>query len=191
MTTTDLQEIADAVVQKAQRQGSVLAREIRKELTEAGAPGSLWKDVVALTRSSLRYHKGRYHYTPPTHTALREQDQQRAIRETIEDMIGQYRDHSSRIERREQNRIDFVQTVRAHGEDGKEFSLLSRDLSSTGIRLIGTRSLLGQKIHLRIPRPDGSGPWCFLVRILWTCAVGEDLFENGGMFVEVEPDAHG
>jgi hypothetical protein len=24
------------------------------------------------------------------------------------------------------------------------------------------------------------------MRILWTCAVGDDLFENGGRFLEVE-----
>ena len=74
--------------------------------------------------------------------------------------------------------------VQAQSEDGREFTLLSRDLSTTGIRLIGTRSLLGQKIRLRIPRTDDGGPWYFLVRILWTCAVGDDLYENGGLFVE-------
>jgi hypothetical protein len=187
MTTTDLQEIANTVIRKAQHQGYVLPREIRKELTEAGAPNTMWKDILALARSSLSYRKGRYYYVPAVSERVRqEQDQQRLIRRTVEQIITQYESYTSRIERREQQRINFVQLVKAQAEDGREFTLLSRDLSVSGIRLIGTRSLLGQKIHLRIPRPDGSGFYRFLVRILWTCAVSEDFYENGGMFVEAE-----
>ena len=81
--------------------------------------------------------------------------------------------------------MDFVQTVTVRTQDGEEFSLLSRDLSTTGIRLVGTRRLLGHKLHVLVPRPDGGAAYDFLVRILWTCAVGDGLFENGGAFLDV------
>jgi hypothetical protein len=188
MTTTDLQEIADTVVRRARRQGYILPREIRQELAEAGACGVTWKDVVTLARSSLSYRKGRYYYQPAvTERVQQEQDQQRRIRAAVEDLIAQYQSHRSRLERRGQRRLDFVQLVEAAGEDGRRFTLLSRDLSAAGIRLIGTRSLLGQKIHIRIPRPGAAAPCGFLVRILWTCAVG-DFYENGGLFVEAEEE---
>jgi hypothetical protein len=187
MTTTDLREIADTVVRRAQRQGYVLPRQIREELTGAGASGTMWKDVLALARTSLSYRKGRYYYVPTTSERARhEQDRQRRIRQAVGQIMEQYESYTSRIERRGQQRLNFVQLVKAQSDDGREFTLLSRDLSVSGIRLIGTRRLLGQKIHLRIPQPDGSGLHRFLVRILWTCAVGDDLFENGGMFVEAE-----
>jgi hypothetical protein len=67
-------------------------------------------------------------------------------------------------------------------------TLLSRDLSTTGIRLVGTKRLLGQKVRVLIPNGEGA-PLDFLVRILWTCPVGDDLVENGGTFISVgHPD---
>jgi hypothetical protein len=33
------------------------------------------------------------------------------------------------------------------------------------------------------PSPEG---WTFVVRILWTLSIGQDLFENGGSFLELE-----
>ena len=83
-----------------------------------------------------------------------------------------------------QGRTDFVQAVKVIAEDSREFTLLTRDLSPTGLRLIGTRHLLGQKVHVLIPAPEG-GHLDFVVRILWTCPVGTDLIENGGTFVSV------
>lgn len=185
MTSTDLQDIVKTVVRRAQQQGFVLPREVRQVLTQAGASDAMWKDVLALARSSLSYRKGRYYYVPEVSDRVRlEQDHQKVIRQAVEELVDQYRTSPSQVERRAQNRFDFVQMVKAQAEDGRELTLLSRDLSVTGIRLIGTRSLLGQKIRVRIPQTDGSAEWCFVVRILWTCAVGDDLYENGGMFVE-------
>ena len=66
----------------------------------------------------------------------------------------------------------------------REITVLSRDLSEAGIRLIGTQSFLGQKVEVLISQPDGGEPLCFLTRILWTCTVGDGLFENGGVFLE-------
>src|SRR5262249_10958275 len=158
--------IANSVVRRAQRQGYVLPRDIRQELTQAGAPDKMWKDVVALARSSLSYRKGRYYYVPSvTDRARQEQDQRRLIEQVIEQPINQYKSAGNRVERRGQNRIDFVQVIKAQTEDQRTITLLSRDLSSAGIRLIGTRSLLGQKVRVQIPSPDGSDPWCFTVRV--------------------------
>jgi hypothetical protein len=51
--------------------------------------------------------------------------------------------------------------------------------------------LLGQKVRIFIPYPGSpetsNEGWSFVVRILWTCAIGEDLFENGGAFLEIDP----
>ncbi|HXG08995.1 MAG TPA: PilZ domain-containing protein [Gemmataceae bacterium] len=188
MTATDLKGIANSVVSRAKRQGYVLPREIRQELSQAGAPDSMWKDVLALARPSLSYRKGRYYYVPAvTERVRQEQDQQQLVRQAVEQLIDQYKSTSSQLERRGQNRIAFVQVIKAQTEDQRPITLLSRDLSVSGIRLIGTRSLLGQRVRIQISSPDGSNPWCFTVRILWTCAVGEDLFENGGLFVEAAP----
>ncbi len=185
MSASDLREIADAVVQHAQRQGSVSADEVRAALARAGQPEALWQDVLALARAALSYRDGRYHYVaagPGRH----EQDQRQRIRDAVRQLAEQHKEVAA-VERREQDRLDFVQPVRVCTEDGREFTLLSRDLSLSGIRLVGTRRLLGQKVRVHVPR-RGGGTWCFTVRVLWTCAVGEDLVENGGTFLEVEAE---
>src|SRR5947207_289562 len=43
-----LQDVADAVVRRAQRQGHVVPRDIRGELKLAGLPEEKWKEVTAL-----------------------------------------------------------------------------------------------------------------------------------------------
>jgi len=116
----------------------------------------------------------------------RARSQQEDIRRAVRRLIRQHRAAAARVERRGQDRLDYVQPVKVRTEDDREFTLLSRDLSSTGIRLVGTRRLLGQKVRISIPQPEDGPPCHFVVRILWTCAVGDDLFENGGSFLEVE-----
>jgi hypothetical protein len=185
MTETDLQRIADAVVERARQQGFVVPREVREELTRAGLSDTLWKDVLALARASLSYRRNRYYYVPAVSDRVRqEQQQQEGLHQAVRQLIEHYRSIPTPVERREQDRIDFVQPVKVQTEDGHEFTLLSRDLSPTGIRLVGTRRLLGHKLRVRLPGNSAHGPWCFLVRVLWTCALGEDLFENGGEFLE-------
>jgi hypothetical protein len=192
MISTNLQGIAELVIRRAQRQGYVTAREVRDELTRGGVPDTLWKDVVALARPSLSYRHGRYYFTYPVSDRVRHaQTQQRGIHRAVRQLIRHYRGADGHVERRERDRVDFVQPVKVVTEDRREFTLLSRDLSPTGIRLIGTRRLLGQKVRVHIPRPDKGQAWDFLVRILWTCAVGDDLFENGGTFMEVAVPADG
>lgn len=184
MISTNLQGVAELVIREAQRQGYILPRQVRALLAEAGVCESLWKDVLAVARPSLAYRKGRYYYSAPVSNRVRqEQAQQHDLQQAVREIIRQHRG-TNRFERREEDRIDFVQPVKLRTEDGREFTLLTRDLSATGIRLIGTRRFLGQKVHVAIPLADGTRTQEFVVRILWTCAVGDDLVENGGTFLE-------
>jgi hypothetical protein len=186
MISTNLQGVAEIVTRRARRQGYVVAKEVREELAQAGVPETMWKDVVALARPVLSYRKGRYYYTPPVSERVRqEQSQQRNVMKVIRELIRHYRKEAKAFERRGEDRYDFVQTVKVITEDDRELTLISRDLSSAGIRLVGTHRLLGQKVRVLIPRPASDEPWTFRVRILWTCAVGEDLVENGGSFLGV------
>ncbi len=184
MIANNLQSIAEMVVRRAQRQGYTVAREIREELANAHLPETLWKDVVALGRASLTYRHGRYYYTTPVSDRVRtEQTTQRDIQKVVQKLISQQKAAASAVERREGDRIDFIQPVKVWTEDQRKFTLLTRDISSTGIRLIGTQRLLGQKIRVDVPGPDSAVPTSFLVRVLWTCAISDDLFENGGTFI--------
>jgi hypothetical protein len=186
MIMTDLQSIANAVVRRAQRQGFVIPREVRQELARAGLPEESWNEVVALVRPVLNHRQSRYYYTPPVSARVeQEKHQQRIIQRAVRQLIRQHQADGARVERRRNDRIDFIQPVKVRTEDHRELTLLSRDISTTGLRLIGTRSLLGQKVRVLIPRGKDAAPRCFLVRILWTCAVGDEMFENGGTLLEV------
>jgi PilZ domain len=187
MILTDLQHVANTMVQRAQRRGYVIPKDIREELGKVGLPETHWKEVVSLAGSALYYRQGRYYYVNTVSPRLRAQlNQQGEVQQTIRRLIRLHKQKSGKVERRSQDRIDFIQPVTVRTEDGRAYRLLSRDLSNNGIRLIGTRSLLGQKIHVEIHEPLET-PAVFLVRILWTCAIGDDLFENGGAFLEVIP----
>lgn len=188
MISMNLQGVADLVVRQAQRDGYILPRQVRTVLNEAGICESMWKDVLAVARPSLSYRKGRYYYTAAISERVRQrQMQQLDVLKAVRQIIRRHRS-DNRIDRREEDRIEFVQPVKVRTEDGHEYTLLTRDLSASGIRLIGTRRLLGQKVRVGISVADGAMSWEFIVRILWTCAVGDDLVENGGTFLErVQP----
>ncbi len=185
-TATDLRDIAAAVIRRAETQGAVTAEEIKLELARADAPEDLWKDVLALARPSLSYRQGRYHFVQDSHRAREDKDHRGRAVETVRELMKQYRSVRSQVERREDERVSFVEPVKVQTSDSREMTFLTRDLSSHGIRLVGTRSLLGQKIRVWVPRPAGAGSWCFRVQVLWTAALGEDLFENGGTFLDGE-----
>jgi hypothetical protein len=186
MTAAELHNVADLVVRRAQRLGSLDAREVGGVLTENGLSAALWKDVVAVARHSLSYRRGRYHYQAPVSDRVaHEQALQRAIQKAVRKLIRQHRSSHPAVERRGHRRIAFVEPVQVRTEDGQELTLLTRDVSLAGIRLIGTRRLLGQKVRVTFPADEPGGPCAFVVRVLWTCAVGTDLVENGGAFVEL------
>jgi hypothetical protein len=105
----------------------------------------------------------------------------------VREIIQKHREAASEVECREEDRFDFIQPVKVTTEDQREYTLISRDISLTGIRLIGTRRFLGQKLRVEIPRTASTPPSSFLVRILWTCAISDELYENGGTFLEIGP----
>jgi hypothetical protein len=186
MPAATLQQVADAVVRRAQRQGYVVPREVRSELRLAGLAEDQWKKALELARTTLIYRQGRYYHKAAVSPKLEQAERQRqAVQKALRGLLRSHRRRAREQERRGEVRVDFVQPVKVQTEDGKEYTLLTRDLSTTGVRLIGTRRLLGQKIHLFLPRDEGAAPYRLVVRILWTCAVGDDLFENGGSFVEL------
>ncbi|HMC90042.1 MAG TPA: PilZ domain-containing protein [Gemmataceae bacterium] len=183
---TDLQLVANAVVRRARRQGWVRPSEIREELQQTRLPETDWKKVVNLSGPLLRYRRGRYYYEARTATPLQsEEHRRRSIQQAVRQLVRHYKKSHAQIERRQQGRTDFVQPVTVQAEDRRQYTLLSRDLSEAGIRLIGTRSLLGQKVRVQLDRGAGERPITFVVRILWTCTVGDGLFENGGTFLEM------
>src|SRR5947209_2884682 len=181
-----LQEVAASVVRRAQQQGYIVPREVREELTSAGLPASRWKAVIAQAEPALNLRRGRYYFVPAISFRMQqEQRLQQAIHQSVRRIIRHYKKAAKLVERREQDRLDFIQPVKIHTEEGKELNLLSRDLSPTGIRLVGTHRLLGQKVVVIVPDVEGGEPARFVARILWTCSVGDDLFENGGRFLEI------
>jgi PilZ domain len=185
MLPNDLQGIADAVLRRARSQGFVLARDFRQELVQAGHPEDEWKQVLALIAPSLRFRHGRYYYVPPVSDRMRnEQQHLEQVHEEMRQLIEQHQAASRQVDRREQDRIDFIYPVKIQTDDNRELTVLSRDISSTGIRLIGTRGLLGQKIRVALPSPGEGKTHHFRVRILWTCVIGDGLYENGGSFIE-------
>ncbi len=186
MTMTDLQTVAHAVVRRAERQGFVLPSEIRAELAQLSIPQKQWKEVVALSRPALRYRQGRYYFRALVSPRMREEKRhQRAVHLSVRQLIREYKKNNALADRRQQGRIDFVQAVKVRVDNQRKLAVLSRDLSETGIRLIGTQSLLGHKVEVTIPRSNGEDACRFLTRILWTCVVGDGLFENGGVFLEM------
>jgi hypothetical protein len=183
MNANDLKPVANALLRLAKQQGFVTARDVRAELRIAGLDETAWKDAIALVQTSLVHRQGRYYHKEAFSPRLQKKHaQEQAIQKAIRRLVKQHKSHSKADERRGQARIDFIQPVKVRTDNGKEFTLLSRDLSATGVRLLGTKRLLGQKVQLELP---GEPPCRLLVRILWTCAVGDDLFENGGTFLEL------
>jgi hypothetical protein len=185
MMTANLQEIVEAVLERAQRQGSVTPEDIQDELTGAGVPEEMWEEVLTLCRRSLRKRQDRYHYVSAARRESAREKQRQAVRRAVRAIIRRHK-AAEQVERRGQDRIDFIQPVRVLTEDGRQRHVLSRDLSTTGIRLIATRSLLGQKVRLFLGQ--GAEPCSLMVRVLWTCAVGDDLYENGCMFLDADDE---
>jgi hypothetical protein len=186
MARSELQTLANALVRRAQKQGYVVPNEIKQELKDAGFAEERWKEVIELVRDSLHYREGRYY-----HLSTMDQNQESNPRKAVETMIKrfkQWQEQASQENRRQQERTAVSLTVQVQDEDGQEFDVLSRDLSTTGIRLLSNRSLLGHKVRVTLPpNEDEPEPVSLWVRVLWTSTVGEGLFENGGTFLEGAP----
>jgi hypothetical protein len=196
--SASLVDVLEAVRRRAQSQGFVLSREIRDELAGAGLDQMLWKDVVTRIGAALDCRRGRYYYVPPGPSRMRvrvrrDYRQQRRLAAAVRFLIRQKRALDAvHVERRLQPRVDFVCPVQLQTEERRVCNLLSRDISVSGIRLIGTRGFQGQKVHVWIPRPGNSAErCCFLVHMLWSATVADGMVESGGIFldlVEAEPN---
>jgi len=185
MNLIDLQRVADAVTRRAAEQGYLLPRQVREEVASAGADPGLWKDVLKLASPHLVQRKGRYYYVSPA-SPQRESAERRtqAIQQAVHELVVEYRQAAELQERREVDRISFIQPVTVETSDGETWRVLTKDISASGIRLLGCRGFLGQKLRVTVPSVEGPHR-TFVVRILWTCMVGDDLYENGGSFVEL------
>jgi PilZ domain len=184
MVRTELRPVVEMVLRRAQRQGYVVPRDVREELTQAGMPEVEWKDVLHGARESLHYRQGRYYFIEVISPRLHEQQsQQQIVFHAIRELIRKHQASAAETERRHQDRLDFIHSALVKTADNQEFRFLSRDLSPTGIRLLGNRSLLGQRVQVKLAPAHGAKPFTFLVRILWSCGVADGLFENGGAFL--------
>ena len=160
MTVANLQGVAEQVVRRAQGQGYVVPRRGARRVEAGRGARRIVEGVVALARQSLSFRRGRYYYSTPSATASAASSPSSGTSAgpSIGSSATTPRPAATPIEHRGQDRVDFVQTVAVRTDDGEEFTLLSRDLSTTGIRLVGTHRLLGQKVHVLVPRPDGEAP---------------------------------
>lgn len=191
-----LQSVVQAVIRRARRQGSVLPREVREELARANLPDRLWKDMVQLAGPALAYRGGRYHYVPAGAPRMRarlrrEQRNHLEIHKAVCGLLGQKRRSAltGRDERRAHQRIDFVRPVRLQTADGRTLHLLSRNISLSGIRLVGATPLQGKTVSLWFGGEGDRPSWGFSVRMLWSSPVGDRLIESGGIFLEKLKDA--
>ena len=77
--------------------------------------------------------------------------------------------------------LDRVTSAATNGSKGT-LSLDETNPSQYLIGLLGTCCYLRRKLHLNKPQGEAKPP-CRVVRFLWTWAIGEDQFENGGIVV--------
>jgi hypothetical protein len=183
MYSDKLKNINRAVLRRAQKQGHVTEAEIIAELKAAGLPRKLSRDVLAEIRPYVSFQDGRYCYTPPDPSVREERVREQAIRRAVRQLIREHRQSADETDRRREGRVDFIQPAKVEAEDGRVFAVLCRDISPTGIRLIGARGFLGQKVRVTVSGSESGESVTFLVRILWNCSVGDQLFESGGSFL--------
>src|SRR5262249_11290780 len=101
---TTLQQVADAIVRQAQRQGFVLASDIPTERKRASLQGDDWKAVVSLAKNALNYRQGRYYHLGTVSPRLqKEQEQQRVIQKAIRQLLKHHRAAAKQDERRGQD----------------------------------------------------------------------------------------
>lgn len=190
-TQTGLEKVVRAVLCSAQRQEFIVPRQIRDELRRAGLPEHCWKEVIHLAGPSLSCRHSRYYFVPSGPTRMRvrarhDQRQLQTIQQAVRSLIRKQR-QKDRIhdERRQHKRIDFARLVLIQTEDGRLLHGMSREISLSGIRLVGSVGLLGQKLRVWIPFPEVKNQtFGFLVRILWSAEIASQLYENGGLLLE-------
>jgi hypothetical protein len=186
MNSPELHSVAQSVLSRARRQGYILPREIRMELKEAGQSTTLWKQVVNLIGPSLKYRNGRYYAQSSLTQLQREQNNLKHIRETLQEFLQKYQTPKSSDERRKEDRACYLRSVKIQTEDQQELTVLCQDLSLSGIRLVTERCLLGRKVRLYLPGPQGPDyPIIIAMRIVWSQSIADGLYKSGGTFLEL------
>ena len=137
MTATDLQEVANAVVRRAQGQGSVRPGEIRAELARLGVPEKQWKEIVGLAGDLLHYRRGRYYYEARTSSPLQEEDRQRkAVHQTVRELIRHYKKSNAQIERREHRLVGAVLRRGRPVDDRPGIAVMAGDPAPTASEVV-------------------------------------------------------
>jgi hypothetical protein len=185
MLRKEMQRIVNRVCCRASRQGYLLGQEVRDELAAAGLPGALWVDVVSLARDMLNNRDGCQCYPTVASSSGQEQDRQRQLQRAVRELIRDYRSCTDQERRRHKRLHGAIQPVQVETEDGRKSTLLSCDLSTHGIRLIGPKTLLGQKLRITLPTRAATEQRCFVVQIVWSKLVSDGLYENGGAFSDI------
>lgn len=189
MTTPDLQAVAKSILLLAENNGFVVPRDVRNELKAVGLPETDWKKIIEYLRESLNYRQGRYYFIKPSSPRLvKQKSSQDAIRSAVESLMENTSVLPVDNNRRQETRHNFPFPIQAQSEDGENFTVLGRDLSSTGIRIVSGKSLLGRKLVLCLKNSTNhfDREISLLTRIVWTESVGDGLYENGGTFLDVE-----
>jgi len=193
-TQTDLNRVAQRVVNRARQQGYVRSNDIRDELKRLGEPATGWKDVVREAGPSLALKNGRYYYVSPLRARIRQGHRHlKDVKRAARTLIRTYKAASVHIERRHHHRINFILPVQVVSPNGKTHHVVTQDISLNGVRVIGSHALRGQKVRVLMPSIDhGGGQWLFTVHFLWSSTIGDNLVESGGIFLEVSEEClHG
>jgi hypothetical protein len=188
---SEMQRVAQAVLSRARRAGYVVSRDIREELAQVGEPATRWKEVVREAGSRLTLKNGRYYYVSPVRNRVREGHQNlESVKRATRGLIRQYKASNVQHERRTQRRIHFILPVMVVTDDGNKHQVVTQDISLNGVRIIASVELRGQKALIFMPSFDrGDGQWAYTVQFLWSSKIGDNLIENGGIFLEVHDDS--
>ncbi len=174
-------------MQLAEQKGYDVPRDIRAELDRAKLDESRWKEIVELLRESLHYRQGRYYVIRAEGSPRleREHQLQQRVRDVLQKVLESPATDAP-SERRQEERTPYTRPITIQTEDRQEFTVLSQDLSASGIRFIANRTFLGKKLSVLLRGVDETAPAVTLVvRILWATQVSEGLFENGGAFLDL------
>jgi hypothetical protein len=174
MNPAEVQRVTEAVLRRAQRQGSIVEGEIREEIAQAGLPEADWRAVLSLLGLALVPEAGWYRYPAPAAEAGRP-DLAQADRE----LLGQYERVAGRQGVAEPGGGLGPYPVRVRTETGQQLpALLMLAPSLSSVRLIAVTSLLGYKVRILIPRPQGGDVVSWDVRVLCAMRLADGLFET-------------
>ena len=111
------------------------------------------------------------------------------LRKTLQGFIDLQREQARNSTPRGRSGVVYACSLKVILEDRCETVVMSQRLSLSGIEFLSDRSLLGQKLRLYIPRNESTFATMILsMRVLWSQAVADGIFKNGGNFLNVQFD---